>query len=166
MLLLYPTQRLNRAYRFLAHTYLELALYLYLDKVYHRLLVFIILADPGHDAFPSSGSKRADVLCETNSPSKPTPFLYIYIFISEIRNQRWRKNPHWKRPTFEATVRRFNPMFDPVKREKCERGGESKTLHCSLKRAEREKRTEGKADKPRLRHFRLVSFRKVVKEGS
>lgn len=37
----------------------ELVLYLYLDKVYHRLLVFIILADPGRDTFPSSAKVKS-----------------------------------------------------------------------------------------------------------
>lgn len=83
---------------FLAHIYLELALYLYLDKVYHRLLVFIILADPGHDAFPSFGVK-ASRCSPRNKLAQTVP---IYIYVSGIRNQKWRKK--------EATVRQFNPM--------------------------------------------------------
>lgn len=56
-------------------------------------------------------------------------------------------------------------QFDPVKRERAGGGGggSKETLH---KAEQKEKRRGWKAYKPRLRHFRLVSFSKVVKEGS
>lgn len=117
---------------FLAHIYLELALYLYLDKVYHRLLVFIILADPGHDAFPSFGVKASR--CSPRNKLAQTVPIYIYIYICQ---ESGIKNGGRKKQQFDSLIQ-CEIQFDPVKRERRRIKGDIR-LAKTVNRERREK---------------------------
>lgn len=81
--------------------------------------------------FRRSGSKRADVLRETNSPKL---FLYIYIYICQ---ESGIKNGGRKKQQFDSLIQ-CEIQFDPVKRERRRIKGDIR-LAKTVNRERREK---------------------------